>query len=246
MLYHRRVAACFAVALFSFLSFRLVAQTTYGRISGTVMDPSGAAVPNAKVTIRDLDTQATRNVVTNAAGLYVAENLPVGPYAVEVDAPGFKHSIQRGFQLFADSRLTANFTLQVGQSAQTVEVVAASADSLNTVSGEVAHVIDSQQVDNLALNGRNYMELLTLVPGATVTNPDEFSVMTTLSATNQVVNGHRSNQNNMTVDGLGNLDAGANGSLINNVSPDFLQEVKIQTSNFSAQYGRSAGVASTW
>ena len=126
---------------------------------------------------------------------------------------------------------------------QTVEVVAAAAETLNTVSGEVAQVIDKQQVDNLALNGRNYMELLTLVPGAVITNPDQFSVLTSLSATNQSVNGHRTNSNNMTVDGLVNLDGGANGSLINNVSPDFTQEVKIQTSNFSAEYGRSSGVA---
>jgi hypothetical protein len=87
------------------------------------------------------------------------------------------------------------------------------------------------------------MELLTLVPGAAVTNPDQFSVNTSLSATNQAVNGHRGNQNNITVDGVGNLDNGSNGSLINNVSPDFMQEVKIQTSNFSAEYGRSTGAA---
>lgn len=242
-MFSRRVAAVYAIALFGVGSLYLHAQTTYGRISGTVVDPSGASVPGAKVTLRDTDTQSTRTVTTNSSGYYVAENLPIGPYAVEVESSGFKHAVKRGFQLVADGRLTADFTLQLGDSTQSVEVVAAGGETLNTVSGEVAHVIDSQQVDNLALNGRNYMELLTLVPGATVTNPDEFSVMTTLSATNQVVNGHRSNQNNMTVDGLGNLDAGANGSLINNVSPDFLQEVKIQTSNFSAQYGRSAGVA---
>src|ERR1700735_3459937 len=87
------------------------------------------------------------------------------------------------------------------------------------------------------------MELLSLVPGAVITNPDSFSVTTSLAATNQAVNGHRTNANNMTVDGLGNLDGGANGSLINSVSPDFTQEVKIQTSNFSAEYGRSSGVA---
>jgi hypothetical protein len=239
----RCVAVCFAF-LFSSVSMAPVwAQTTFGRISGTVTDPSGAAVPNASVTIRDTETQATRSVLANASGFYVAENLPIGPYEVEVMAAGFKRSTQSGFQLVADGRVTANFKLQLGQASQSVDVVAASAENLNTVSGEVAHVIDTKQVENVPLNGRNYMELLTLVPGATVTNPDTFSINTSLSATNQVVNGHRSNQNNMTVDGLGNLDAGANGSLINNVSPDFLQEVKIETSNFSAQYGRSAGVA---
>ena len=76
-----------------------------------------------------------------------------------------------------------------------------------------------------------------------LTNPDQFGTLTSLSATNQSVNGHRTNQNSLTVDGVGNLDNGSNGSLINNVSPDFLQEVKIQTSNFSAEYGRSAGAA---
>jgi len=98
---------------------------------------------------------------------------------------------------------------------------------LNAMSGEIAHVIDQEQVDNLTLNGRSYAEFLTLIPGAVVTNPDQFGTLTSLSATSQSINGHRTNQNSLTVDGVGNLDNGANGSLINNVSPDFLQEVKI-------------------
>lgn len=242
-MYRARGVAFSLVILLVSLPAHLVAQTTFGRVSGTVIDPSGAAVPGAKITVRNTDTQATRDVLTNTSGFYVAENLPIGPYAVEVEAPGFKRSVQRGFQLVADGRITVDFRLEVGEATQSVDVVSGTAETLNTVSGEVAAVIDTKQVENVPLNGRNYMELLTLVPGATVTDPDTFSINTSLSATNQVVNGHRSNQNNMTVDGLGNLDAGANGSLINNVSPDFLQEVKIQTSNFSAQYGRSAGVA---
>src|SRR5262249_32116172 len=136
-----------------------------------------------------------------------------------------------------------DFTLQVGDNTQSIDVVESKAENLNTVSGEVAHVIDIEQVDNAPSNGRAYTELLTLIPGAIVTNPDQFGVLTSLSATNQVVNGHRSNQNNLTVDGVGNLDGGSNGSLINNVSPDFLQEVKIQSSNFSSEYGRSTGAA---
>jgi hypothetical protein len=220
-----------------------VAQTTFGRISGTITDPSGAAVAGAAVTIRNTDTQATRGEKTDDRGFYVAENLPIGPYAVEVDHPGFKRSAVTGLQVVADGRVTANIALEIGQITQNVEVVAASAEALNTVSGEVAHVVDQEQVDNLALNGRAYTELLTLVPGAIVTNPDQFGTLTSLSATNQSINGHRGNQNNLTVDGVGNLDNGSNGSLINNVSPDFLQEVKIQTSNFSSQYGRSAGAS---
>ncbi len=98
-----------------------------------------------------------------------------------MDATGFKRAAQRGLALPADGRLTADFTLQIGEATQTVEVVAAEGEMINTVSGEIAHVIDSKQIENLGLNGRNYMELLTLVPGAVVTNPDHFSITTSLS-----------------------------------------------------------------
>ena len=235
---------CRASICFFFLAWTAVlsAQTEFGRISGTITDPTGAAVAGATVTIRNSDTQATRTEKTDEAGFFVVENLPIGPYSVEVAQTGFKKTEQTGLFVVADGRVTANVTLQIGENTQTVEVRAGS-ETLNTVSGEVAHVIDKAQVDNLALNGRAYEELLTLIPGAIVTNPDQFGVLTSLAATNQVVNGHRSNENNLTVDGVGNLDAGSNGSLINNVSPDFLQEVKIESSGFSAEYGRSAGVA---
>jgi hypothetical protein len=237
-----RGGVCVAALLLGFGGLFLKAQIPVGRISGTVADPTGAAVAGAPVTITNTDTQAQRTVSTDGRGFYSMGGLPIGPYKVEVDQTGFKQSGQTGLTLVADGRITANFTLQVGELSQTVAVEAQS-EQLNTVSGEIAHVIDQRQVNNLPLNGRSYMELLTLVPGATVTNPDQFSVNTSLSATNQVVNGHRSNQNNITVDGVGNLDNGSNGSLINNISPDFMQEVKIQTSNFSAEYGRSTGAA---
>ena len=81
------------------------------------------------------------------------------------------------------------------------------------------------------------------MPGTVVTNPDQFSVTTSLSATNQNINGNRSDTQNLTVDGAFNLVAGSNGSLMNNVNSTFIQEVKVQTSNFSAEYGRNSGVA---
>ena len=107
----------------------------------------------------------------------------------------------------------------------------------------MTRVIDTKQVANLALDGRNYVQLMTMVPGAVVTNPDQFSVTTSLSATNQTINGNRSDSDNLTVDGAFNLVAGSNGSLMNNVSPEFVQEVKLETSNFSAEYGRMSGPA---
>ncbi len=218
-------------------------QTSFGRISGSVTDPSGASIAGAHVVITNTDTKQARTVTTDNSGFYVATNLPIGDYSVSVEQQGFKRQEQAGFALVADGRITADFHLQLGDVTQNVDVVTANAETLNTVSGELAHVIDTKQVANLALNGRTYTQLMTLVPGANVTNPDQFSVTTSLSATNQTINGNRSDSANLTVDGAYNLVAGSNGSLMNNVSPDFVQEVKVQTSNFSAEYGRTSGPA---
>jgi hypothetical protein len=145
--------------------------------------------------------------------------------------------------LSADARVTVDFKLEVGNLTQTVEVTAVQTEQVNAVSGEVSRVIDSKQVDNLTMNGRNYVQLMTMVPGAIVTNPDQFSTTTSLASNNQTINGNRADSNNLTVDGAYNSVAGSNSSLVNNVSPDFIQEVKLQTSNFSAEYGRFSGPA---
>ena len=218
---------------------------TFGRISGTVTDSSSAAVGGAQVVIRNVETQLTRALATDTAGFYVATNLPIGPYEVEVSIQGFQTQKQSGLTLVADGRLTANFQLTIASTSEAIEVTATPTEALNTISGEISRVIDTKQVTNLALNGRNYLQLMTLVPGAVVTNPDQFSVTTSLSAGNQTMSGNRSDTNNLTVDGAFNLNAGSNTSLVNNVGTDFIQEVKLQTSNFSAEYGRMSGAAFT-
>lgn len=238
----RRLLIAVLSFLTAFISI-LPAQTSVGRISGTVIDASGAAIPNVSVSIKNTDTQNTRTVTTDGNGFYVATNLPIGPYTVEISVQGFQRQARTGLALVADGRLTADFQLQVGDVSQSVEVSAQAGETINTVSGELSRVVETKQVENLALNGRNYTQLMTLVPGAVVTNPDTFSVTTSLSATNQNINGNRGDSNNLTVDGAFNLVAGSNGSLMNNVGADFIQEVKVQTSNFSAEYGRTAGAA---
>ncbi len=230
------------LALLTALSLPSFSQTSFGRISGSVTDQTGAAVPNAKVVIRNTETQNTRTVDTDGSGFYVVTNLQIGPYTVEINQSGFQRQQRTGLNVVADGRLTVDFSLQVGDLSQSVEVVA-QGETLNTVSGELSHVIETKQVTELALNGGNYVQLMTLVPGAVVTNPDQFSVTTSLSATNQNINGNRGDSQNLTVDGAFNLVAGSNGSLMNNVNSNFIEEVKIQTSNFSAEYGRTSGVA---
>src|SRR5260221_7291832 len=221
----------------------LYAQTSFGRISGSVTDASGAAVPGATIKIINTETQTARAVETDDNGFYTVTNLPVGPYTLEAAQKGFQTRQLTGITVVADGRLTANFELQVGDVSQTVEVTAQVGETLNTTTGDLSRVIETKQVENLALNGGNYVELMTLVPGVVVTNPDQFSVTTSLSATNQNINGNRSDSQNLTVDGAFNLVAGSNGSLMNNVNSNFIQEVKIQTSNAGAEYGRTAGVA---
>ena len=116
-------------------------------------------------------------------------------------------------------------------------------ETVNTTSGEIARVIDSAQVDSTALNGRNYLQLITMIPDVATLDEDQMALTTSLSTSSQSVNGNRTNANNYTVDGAFNMDAGSNSSQINNVGVEFIREVKIQTSNFSAEYGRMSGAA---
>ena len=218
-------------------------QTSFGRISGSVTDSSGAAVADAKVTVTSVEKQSVRTATTDSSGFYAVTDLAIGHYTVSVSLTGFQKQEQKDLNVVADGHVTADFKLQVGDVTQTIEVVATQAEQINTDSGELSKTVDQKEVANLGLNGGNYIELLTLVPGTVVTNPDQFSVTTSLSATNQTINGNRSDTQNLTVDGAFNLVAGSNGSLMNNVNPSFIQQVKVQTSNFSAEYGRNSGVA---
>jgi hypothetical protein len=188
-------------------------------------------------------TQLFWRAVADGKGDYVVPNLPPGPYRVTAEHSGFNTASRSGIDLAGDARVTADFTLTVGDTMQHVDVVV-SGETVNSVSGEISHTIDTNQVDHLALNGRNYMQLLTLIPGAAVLSTDQMALTTSLSTTaGQALNGNRPNTSNLTVDGSYNLDAGANGTQINSVGLDFIQEVRTQTSNFSAEYGRQSGAS---
>jgi hypothetical protein len=221
----------------------LHAQTSLGQIAGTITDSTGAVIPGTTVTLTEVSTQNVHTVTTDGSGFYIATNLPIGQYTVAANKSGYGSEKRSGITITADAKLTADFQLQVGSQTEVVTVEAVQGEQINTTSGELAHVIDTREVETLPLNGRNYTQVLTLIPGAVVTNPDIFSITTGLNSGNQVINGNRSDSANLTVDGAFNQVSGSNGSLINNVGPDFIQEVKIATSNFSAEYGRTSGPA---
>ncbi len=225
------------------LTGSLHAQTSLGQIAGNVVDATGGVLPGATITITNVGTQAVRTITTDNSGFYTATNLPIGNYSITAAKSGFRGETRTGLSINADAHLTANFEMQVGATTEAVTVTAIQGETLNTTSGEVAHVIDQKQVESLPLNGRNYTQFMTLIPGAVVTNPDIFSETTSLSAGNQNINGNKSDSNNLTVDGAFNMVSGSNNSLVNNIGADFIQEVKIETSNFSAEYGRNSGPA---
>src|SRR5262245_36576274 len=196
---YRKVTLFFALLLGIGLGGSVFAQTITGRISGTVTDSGGAAIPGVTVKITNDATQQVRTATTDPNGFYVATNLPVGNYSVTAEHQGFKRTVKTGYSLTADGRLSVDFALEPGAVTEVSEVTAPAGDGVNSISGELARIIDSAQVQELALNGRNYMQLTTLIPGAPLLIDDQLALMTDLSV-NQPINGNRGNSNLLTVD----------------------------------------------
>jgi Carboxypeptidase regulatory-like domain/TonB dependent receptor len=232
---------CFFVALM-FCMIVVNGQTITGRISGTVKDTTNAVLPGAIVVVTNEATQITRTAMTDEEGFYVITNLPPGDYTVAVEYGGFKKALTKNNVLVADGRLTVDATLEAGQVSETITVTAAAGETVNTTSGEIARIVDGEQVVNLALNGRNFLQLATLIPGAPLLDVDAIE-QTAGTGGNISINGSRNDSNNLTVDGGFNLLKSNNSGEGNNVGVDFIQEVKIQTSNFSAEHGRQSGAA---
>ncbi len=144
MIYCRKIGLIILIFLLSFSVIQ--GQTNTGRISGTVTDVNGAIVANATVTATNPATNFSRTTTTDESGFYTITNLPVGSYSVAVEVQNFKKSIKTENTLSSDSRLTVDFALEAGQISEVVEVRQESGETVNTTSGEVAKVIDSQQL----------------------------------------------------------------------------------------------------
>jgi hypothetical protein len=235
-----KLALCIALAAIVPAAF---AQVGAGRISGTVSDNSGAVIPGAAVIVINQATQLTWKAETAANGFYVVANLPVGAYSVEIAAAGFRKAEKTGYDLTDNGRITADFALEIGAVTESVVVTAVKGETVNTVSGEVGRTVDSEQIEDLALNGRNYMQLVSMTPGVALLDEDQMAMATSLYVNNQSVNGSRVNSNFLMVDGGMNLDSGSNRAQTNNVGVDFISEVKVQSSAFSAEFGRNTGAS---
>ena len=215
-----------------------VAQTNVGQIVGRVTDSTGAGVPGCTVTATNSGTGFVSTAKTNTSGDYIFPSLPPATFEIRAEATGFRTSVESGVILDAASTRSVNFELQLGTMRETIQV-AANAEQVETTSGEVSQVIYDKQLSDIALNGRNYSQMLRLVPGAEGNTLNSFDVG--LSTTAQNINGVRYNSTYFTVDGGENLDNGSNSNGIIEPSMDAIAELRILTSSYSAEFGGRLG-----
>ncbi len=223
--------------LFLFAAWIAAAQQNTGSIFGTVVDPSGAAVPGAKITLVSQLTGLTRVTVSAPDGLYTVVQLPVGVYRVRVEQSGFEVFSQNGVTIDVNQKVRLDMKLTVGSVDQTVEV-SANAVQVDTSSMTLGKVVDDKKIIELPLNGRNFTQLGTLMPGVV---PPAARVASQFGADLAFsVGGMRTQSNNFLLDGVSNYDS-LNSSYVIAPPPDALSEFKINTHNSSAEYGRTAG-----
>src|ERR1700752_4157548 len=228
------------LALFSFFISvpHSKAQSTGGRIRGTVTDASGGAVAGAKVTLINEGTNQTREAQTSGNGEYLFLEVPVGSYEVDVNQTGFKKYVRKGIVLVLSEIATVDIPLQVGSNVDTVEVTGAP-PVIDTTTTQLGAVMTDQSVRELPLNSRNTYQLLQLQPGVlSQLGADLFYGSDNPGVVS--VNGGRGRSNNYTVNGGDGNDIFVNGPAIQ-PSPDAIEEFRVLTNTFDAEYGRNSG-----
>src|SRR5271169_117953 len=214
------------------------AQSTGGRIRGTVSDPSGASVAAATVSLVNEATHATRDVQSGATGEYIFIEVPVGTYEIDVTQAGFKKYIRKGVALDLNEVISIDVTMQLGSSAERVEVTGAP-PVIDTMSTQLGAVVNERSSTQLPLNERDVYQLLQLQPGvqSQIGNnlfygSDKPGVVT--------VNGGRGRSNNYSVNGGDGNDLFANLPAVQ-PSPDSIEEFRVISNSFDAEYGRNSG-----
>jgi len=241
--------ALLAVATSLVISVPAHAQVAGATLSGTVTDASGAVIPNAQMSIKNVATGVTRDVVTDGAGLYTAPNLLPGTYEVTVKAAGFKTAVRSGITLTVGAQQTLNVSMQVGQTTQRVEVVGA-APAVQLATSSIGAVVASNTVVQLPLNGRSWVDLAQLQPSVNVVQTQFSNQSFTAPKANRgfgnqlTISGTRPQLNNYRLDGISIVDyaLGSPGSVVGiTLGVDAVGEFSVLTSNHSAEYGRTSG-----
>ncbi len=237
---------CISFALLSALCLPVSAQVSSAELSGTVLDVTGATLPGAKVTATNAGTNVARGTVSDATGNYVIPLLQPGDYVVTVEATGFKKLVQKGLSLQLNQQAQLNLTLQLGQVSEEIQVTA-QAPQLQSESSSLGTVVSEKLVNQLPLNGRNFIQLAVLSPGVTGvgfaasgtimsgTRPDDRRPGTEIFS-----NGNREGSNNFLYDGVDNNER-LTLSIVLRPAVEAVREFKIQTNLYSADIGRNSG-----
>jgi len=229
--------------LFAVLSALPCLAQTFGEIIGEVKDPSGAIVAGAAVTVINADTNVARSTTTNDVGIYNVPSLPPGRYQVKVAASGFDTALRTNIELQVQQTARVDFALTVGQSSQTIEVTSLAA-TLTTDSASVGTVVEEKDITDLPLNGRDFFQLVSLAPnvnyGFTAASIESSRQGGTRSLVTMSLSGSRQTWSNYTLDGIENTDVNFNTYIVL-PSIDALQEFKVQTGIYPAEFGRNMG-----
>jgi hypothetical protein len=215
-----------------------LAQETTGTITGVTSDATGGVLPGVTVTLKHVNTGALRSVVTNDSGIYTASGLAIGTYEIAFELQGFQSATQRNIALHVNDRLQIDVRLSVGGVAESVIVSAAS--PLIQPIAALQTTMGTQQVQELPLNNRNFVQLATLAPGVSSDLADEVGVGLA-STVSMSINGARRNAVNWLVDGVSNVDVGSNITLLSTPSLESIEEFKIITNGYQAEWPRSGG-----
>jgi hypothetical protein len=221
-------------------SSALYAQKFTGIIQGRVTDPSGAVLPNAKVTVTNLATGAARTVSTNDQGDYTVSELEVGTYEVRGSQATFKDVVTRNVELHVSSTTVVNMQLQLG-SATEVVTVEANGIQVATTTAAVGEVVDGTQVRELPLNGRSFAQLTQLQPGVSAANNFDSKNKGLLAGVDFSVNGNPTTNNLFLVDGANDNDVGSNRTILIYPSVDAISEFKMLRNSYGPEYGQASG-----
>ncbi|HWR34362.1 MAG TPA: carboxypeptidase regulatory-like domain-containing protein [Clostridia bacterium] len=230
------ILACLAGSL----TGSAIAQST-GTISGRVIDPQQAVIPGATVTVANPALGIERTVQSNGEGLFSFPSLPVGSYRLSVSMAGFATSVLESIKLDVGGVFDRTISLKISQTAETVEVTSTAYQTVNTETANIETLISGTQTRELSLNGRNWAQLINLAPGTSAINVDS-QQGTNVRIDDTAINGTR-RRFAPTVDGTSNVDHGSVATMVNNISVDAIEEFKLVSSPYSAEYGGQGGPA---
>lgn len=230
------------LVLLSVLVLPTLFAQTRGTISGEVTDPTGAAIPGAKVTVRAPTIGTARETTTSQTGFFTVPSLPAGDYEIAVETAGFKSLNRSGIRLDTAQVLALKLQMEVGQLNERVEVTA-EAPQIEVSNGEIGRQISEQQLQSFALAGRNPYYMLGILPGV-VSRYGNFSTdfrATSYSMGGLQINGQKKDSNFITLDGVNNARVRDNMQVNNILGVDFMEEVQIVSSHYAPEYGRTTG-----